>query len=61
METTNDWVPNKEGEFMSCAQAPAAGTYALFGYWKKPAGYVEESEPPYDCSSIIWSEFNSRF
>jgi len=34
LTTTNDWVPNKEGEFMSCVVAPAAGTYALFGYWK---------------------------
>lgn len=56
LTTTNDWVPNKEGEFMSCAQAPAAGTYALFGYWKRPAGYVEVSSPPInvDCDSLSW-------
>lgn len=28
---------------MACAQAPAAGTYALFGYWIRPIGYMEES------------------
>lgn len=41
--TTNDWVPSTEGVFTACAQAPAAGTYALFGYWIRPAGYIEES------------------
>ncbi len=35
--TVNDWVPSKEGEFMSCAQANEAGTYALFGYYNGPA------------------------
>lgn len=38
--TTNAWVPSEEGVFMSCAQAPAAGTYALFGYFTKPKEYV---------------------
>jgi hypothetical protein len=45
LKTTNDWVPNQEGEFLSCADAPSAGTYALFGYWIRPAGYVESGEP----------------
>jgi len=62
LATTNDWVPNKEGEFMACAQAPAAGTYALFGYWIRPAGYVEE--PSSSCSystaewTASWENFN---
>ena len=35
LATTADWVPSREGKFMACAQAPAAGTYAIFGYYKK--------------------------
>lgn len=53
LTTTNDWVPNKEGQFMSCAQASSAGTYALFGYWVRPAGYVDA--PAFDCSTLDWS------
>jgi hypothetical protein len=62
LATTNDWVPNKEGVFMSCAQAPAAGTYALFGYWIKPAGYVESVDAP-TCSTAEWTFYygNSDF
>jgi hypothetical protein len=37
LPTTNGWIPDKEGEFMACAVAPAAGTYALFQYYTKPA------------------------
>jgi hypothetical protein len=37
--TTVDWVPTIEGHLMACAQAPAAGTYALFAYWDKPEGW----------------------
>lgn len=36
LSTTNGWVPTTEGLYMSCAQAPAAGTYALFGYYIAP-------------------------
>jgi len=43
LATVNDWVPSTEGVFTACAQAPAAGIYALFGYWIRPEGYVEES------------------
>jgi hypothetical protein len=39
LATTVDWVPTIEGHLMACAQAPAAGTYALFGYWEKPADW----------------------
>lgn len=31
--TTNAWVPNKEGLYMSCAKATHAGTYALFAVY----------------------------
>ena len=55
LETVNDWVPNKEGEFLSCAQAPAAGTYALFGYWKRPAGYVDPIQTVCNYSTEGWS------
>jgi hypothetical protein len=57
LKTTNDWVPSKEGEFMSCAEAPAAGTYALFGYWIRPfVTVVEEPQVPVtiDCVNIEW-------
>lgn len=57
LPTTNDWVPNKEGEFMSCALAPAAGTYALFGYWIKPAGYVE---PPTSTCNYLTTDWNAE-
>jgi hypothetical protein len=33
LATTMAWVPDKDGEYMACALAPAAGTYALFGYY----------------------------
>ena len=33
LDTTLAWVPDKEGTFMACAYAPAAGTYVLFGYY----------------------------
>ncbi|MCX6054254.1 MAG: hypothetical protein NTZ74_04935 [Chloroflexi bacterium] len=33
--TINSWVPTKEGTFTSCAKAPAAGTYALFGFFDR--------------------------
>lgn len=60
LTTTNDWVPNKEGEFMSCAQAPAAGTYALFGYWIRPASYVEGTASACNYSTTDWSADRSN-
>jgi len=33
LATTVDWVPTTEGRLMACAQAPAAGIYALFGFY----------------------------
>ncbi len=57
LKTTNDWVNGTEGQFMSCAEAPAAGTYALFGYWIRPAGYVvADGAPGFDCNTIEWGE-----
>lgn len=53
LTTVNEWVPNKEGTFMSCTQAPSAGTYALFGYYIAPE--VVEEVPPFDCSKVTWS------
>ena len=44
LPTVVDWVPSKEGQMMACAKAPAAGTYALFGYFNPPAGWVEPAE-----------------
>jgi hypothetical protein len=51
LATTDGWVPNLEGSYLACAQAPAAGVYALFGYYVAPV--VKES--PFDCSTVVWS------
>jgi hypothetical protein len=42
LATTNEWSPTEEGTFRSCAFAPSAGTYALFGYYVKPDVVEEE-------------------
>jgi len=39
LETTGHWSPDEEGVFMVCAQAPSAGTYALFAYYNGPQEY----------------------
>jgi hypothetical protein len=31
--TTMSWVPDEDGQYMACAAAQTAGTYALFGYY----------------------------
>lgn len=49
LTTTNKWVPDEEGQFMSCANAPEAGTYALFGYYIKP-----EIEPRGKKCNAYW-------
>jgi len=41
LPTTAAWMPDSEGKYTVCAQAPAAGTYALFGYWIRPADYKD--------------------
>ena len=54
MTTVDAWVPNNEGIYMSCAEAPSAGIYALFGYYVRPANYVESSGSGSTCSSVSW-------
>jgi hypothetical protein len=48
LSTTVGWVPTVEGKFKACAQAPAAGTYALFAYFDKAKAPVVECQ--YDTS-----------
>jgi hypothetical protein len=31
--TTQGWMPDEEGSYMTCANLPGYGTYALFGYF----------------------------
>jgi len=38
--STSGWKPNEEGKYVICADAPATGIYALFGYFSPPEGYV---------------------
>jgi len=47
--TTVGWVPTEEGNFLACAQAPAAGTYALFAYFDQAKAPVVECK--YDMST----------
>jgi len=56
LATTAEWVPSAEGELMACANVSAAGTYALFGYYKAPqTKAVEPSKvTPFDCDSVVW-------
>jgi hypothetical protein len=49
LPTTVGWAPTEEGHYMACTMAPAAGTYALFGYWSIPEGYFKG--PP-SCASL---------
>ena len=51
LATTVGWVPTVEGKFKACAQAPAAGNYALFAYFDKAKAPVVVCE--YDTSA--WS------
>ena len=54
LATTVGWVPNEEGHYMACAQAPAAGTYALFGYFDKSKAPVVEKVLP-ECDRDFWN------
>jgi hypothetical protein len=56
LDTTNGWVPSVEGNYMSCAKAPEAGVYALFGYYVQPAYVAPQHhvKPPFDCSTLNW-------
>jgi hypothetical protein len=49
LPTTVGWVSNEEGNYMACAQAPAAGTYALFGYFDKAKAPVQEKVTLHEC------------
>lgn len=51
LATTIGWVPTIEGSYKACAQAPAAGTYALFAYFDEAKAPVAECQ--YDLSG--WS------
>jgi hypothetical protein len=51
LPTSVKWSPTGEGKLIACATAPAAGTYALFGYFDKAKAPVVECE--YDTSA--WS------
>jgi len=46
LETITHWSPDEEGTMMSCAQAPSAGTYALFAYYNGPQEFFTEVEAP---------------
>jgi len=46
LPTTVGWVPTEEGHYIACAMAPAAGTYALFGYFVQADAPVQEELPP---------------
>jgi hypothetical protein len=48
--STTGWKPSTEGTFMVCAQAPAAGTYALFGYYAGKPEVTGSSLP--QCEDI---------
>lgn len=56
LPTVLDWVPSTEGVFTACAQAPAAGTFALFGYYNGPLEIARDipSGNPVDCSTVEW-------
>ena len=68
LPTTVGWVPSEEGRYMACANVKEAGTYALFGYWTKPEGYVEQV-PLSPCTSYSlilsgvnpWSDLQGGF
>lgn len=50
--TSSGWDNGPEGDYLVCAQAPIAGTYALFGYFDKPV----QTEP--DSPSISECDFD---
>jgi len=59
LPTTLGWDSNEEGNWVACAAAPSAGTYAMFGYWTKPADQKSSGSPsncPYDTSfwDVYW-------
>lgn len=59
--TTNAWVPDEEGKFMTCANVWYGGTYAVFGYWEKPEGWVDRScaDLPVLSDGLNWENYSS--
>lgn len=55
--TVNEWVPDEEGQYMTCAQAWYSGTYAVFGYWEKPDGWMAGLCPtvPANYDTLVFS------
>jgi hypothetical protein len=45
LDTTFAWVPDEEGVFTACAKAPAAGIYAIFGYFDPALAPEKKAEP----------------
>jgi hypothetical protein len=48
--TTNGWEPDEEGKYMTCAEV-SSGTYAVFGYWDKPAWW--QTCPPAEYPTYV--------
>jgi hypothetical protein len=46
LDTTVAWIPDTEGTYTACAYAPAAGTYAIFGYFDPALAPEKHVEPP---------------
>ncbi|MDP3449894.1 MAG: hypothetical protein Q8R87_04895 [Anaerolineaceae bacterium] len=61
LKTNNGWVPDEEGAYMTCAEAPSAGTYALFAYYNGPQEFftffeeptITPNATPYTCPTDI--------
>ena len=54
--TTSGWEPDEEGQYMTCANV-GSGTYAVFGYWDKPAWWDMWCPPAgYSGASVHVSE-----
>jgi hypothetical protein len=48
--TESGWEPDEEGQYMTCAEV-GPGTYAVFGYWDKPAWW--DMCPPAGYSTYV--------
>jgi hypothetical protein len=53
--TTSEYPFSEEAPRYACANAPAAGTYILFAYYHGISEVTPETEPAFDCSTIVWS------
>jgi hypothetical protein len=60
--TTSGWEPDEEGHYMTCANV-GSGTYAVFGYWDKPAWWDMRCPPDgystyvMDVTDFWWFSF----